>query len=90
LSFTDKRSPIFVIGTGGTALDAKFSRPLAGMTVGGATVSYGRIEHEFGFALMKPEHAGSGVGSDWRLTFITARGRAKFSCRVTTGETRCR
>jgi hypothetical protein len=88
LSFTDKRSPIFVIGTGGTALDAKFSRPLAGMTVGGATVSYGRIEHEFGFALMKPERAGA--GGDWRLTFVTAKGRAKFSCRVTTGEARCR
>jgi hypothetical protein len=83
LSFTDKRSPIFIVGTGGTALDASFRRKLAGMTIGGATVRYSRVDPEFGFALMTPNK------NDWTLRFITAKGRAKFSCRVKPTEARC-
>ena len=55
LSFEDRRSPQLIVGTGGTKLDRTITRRLAGMTLGGATVSYGRAEREFGFIVLTPQ-----------------------------------
>src|SRR5262249_51182423 len=54
LSFADKRSPQFVLGTGGTMLAGKIKANLKGETIGGTTVSYGRADHRFGFAMLAP------------------------------------
>ena len=78
LSFEDRRSPQLIVGTGGTKLDRKITRRLAGMTLGGATVSYGRAEREFGFIVLTPYQS----GADWTATFITANGQTKFACEV--------
>jgi hypothetical protein len=78
LSFEDRRSPQLIVGTGGTKLDRKITRPLAGMTLGGATVSYGRAQREFGFIVLTPRQ----TGADWTATFITPKGKAKLVCEV--------
>ena len=54
LSFADKRTPQFVLGTGGTLLARKIKRSLTGARIAGTTVSYGRTDHRFGFAILKP------------------------------------
>jgi hypothetical protein len=48
------------------------------MKIGGATVSHGRVEREWGFTLLTPRKD----GTDWTLTFLTAKGKAKFACKV--------
>ena len=86
LSFTDRRSPQFVIGTGGTALDKPITRSLRGMKIGTATVAHSRVERAWGFAMMTPQKN----GKDWTLTFRTIRGNARFSCNITRTEAVCR
>jgi hypothetical protein len=54
LSFADKRTPQCVLGTGGTLLARKIKRSLTGARIAGTTVSYGRTDHRFGFAILKP------------------------------------
>jgi hypothetical protein len=83
LSFTDQRPPQLVVGTGGTALDKKINRDLDGMTVGGATVSYGRWERRFGFLMIAPQKDGSPA------TFVDPRGKARFKCALTPSTARC-
>jgi hypothetical protein len=85
LSFADQRSPQFIIGTGGTDLDKNIKRQLAGMKIGGTTVSDGRVEREWGFTLLTPRKD----GTDWTLTFLTAKGKAKFACKVERTEATC-
>src|SRR2546426_9545997 len=51
LSFADGRSPQFVIGNSGTALDPAIEAPLAGRAIGDTNVSYGRAERRFGFTM---------------------------------------
>jgi hypothetical protein len=85
LTFSDKRSPQFIIGTGGTDLDKKIKRPLAGTKIGGTTVNYGRVDREWGFALFTPHKN----GTDWTLTFFTAKGKARFACKVKRTEATC-
>ena len=78
LTFTDQRSPQLIVGTGGTALDPKIERSLAGMKVGGATVRFGRAERDWGFTMLMPGQGGTG----WTATFVTLKGKAKFACRI--------
>jgi hypothetical protein len=85
LSFADKRSPQFVIGTGGTSLDKKIKQQLAGMKIGGTTVKYGRVENAWGFTMLTPHKN----GTDWTLTFRTVKGKAKFACKVARAEVTC-
>jgi len=82
LSFTD-RPPQLVVGTGGTALNKTIDRQLDGMTLGGATVSYGRTEHRFGFLMIAPEEDGS------TAIFVDPRGKARFKCALTPSTARC-
>jgi len=75
LSFADGRSPQLIVGNGGTLRD-KINRRVEGQKIGGTTVSYGRLEHSFGYTILRP----SGGDSGWAATFFDAAGRAKFTC----------
>jgi hypothetical protein len=83
LSFADKRSPQFVLGTGGTLLAGKIKRNLSGAKIAGTTVSYGRSDHRFGFALFKPAPQSSAA------TFHDAAGKRLFACKLGPGEVAC-
>jgi hypothetical protein len=83
LSFADKRSPQFVLGTGGTLLAGKIKRNLSGAKIAGTTVSYGRSDHRFGFALFKPAPQSS------TATFHDAAGKRLFACKLGPGEVAC-
>jgi hypothetical protein len=83
LSFADKRSPQFVLGTGGTLLAGKIKRNLSGQKIAGTTVSYGRSDHRFGFAVLAP--ASQGVAA----TFYDTAGRSLFGCKLGQGEVAC-
>ena len=85
LTFADQRSPQLIVGTGGTALDPKIERKLAGMKIGGTTVRYGRAERDWGFTMLTPGQDGAG----WMATFINLNGRAKFACRIERAQTAC-
>ena len=85
LTFTDQRSPQLIVGTGGTALDPKIERSLAGMKVGGATVRFGRAERDWGFTMLMPGQGGTG----WTATFVTLKGKAKFACRIERAQASC-
>jgi calcineurin-like phosphoesterase family protein len=79
LSFSDGRSPQLIVGTGGTKLDKRITRPLKGIQLGGATVSFGRAERDFGFVMLTPTQAG---GADWNATFVSPTGQPKFACEL--------
>ena len=85
LSFADKRAPQFVLGTGGTLLARKLKRSLTGENIAGTTVSYGRSDHRFGFAILQP----AGQSGGWAATFRDAAGRKLFACKVGPGKVAC-
>jgi predicted phosphodiesterase len=84
LSFTDKRPPQFVLGTGGTLLTGKIKGTLTGEKIGGTTVSYGRADLRFGFTTLAPAAQGA-----WSATFRDVGGKSYFGCTVGTGEVAC-
>jgi hypothetical protein len=84
LSFADKRSPQFVLGTGGTMLAGKIKSNLAGEKIGGTTVSYGRADHRFGFAMIEPASQG-----DFTATFRDSTSKTLFACKIGAGEVAC-
>jgi hypothetical protein len=83
LSFADKRTPQFVLGTGGTLLAGKIKKNLAGEAVGGATVSYGRADHRFGFATLEPS------AQSWTATFRDTGSKTLFGCTIGPGQVTC-
>jgi hypothetical protein len=85
LSFADKRSPQFVLGTGGTLLAGKIKSNLAGDPIGGTTVSYGRTDHRFGFAMIEPA---PGDGR-FTATFRDNASKTLFGCQIGPGEAVC-
>jgi hypothetical protein len=85
LSFTDGRSPQLIVGTGGTKLDKRITRRLAGITLGSATVRYGRAERAFGFVVLTPHQE---LG-DWTATFVSPEGRAQLACEVKRAAVSC-
>jgi hypothetical protein len=85
LSFDDRRSPQLIVGTGGTSLDRKIARRLAGKKIGGTTVRYGRIERAWGFVMLTPRRN----GTDWTATFVTSHGKAKFACNLQRMQASC-
>jgi len=78
LSFTDQRSPQFVLGNSGTLLAHKIKQPLAGQQIGSATIGFGRSEHKWGYTLFKPGFD----AANWTATYYGINGETKFSCRV--------
>jgi hypothetical protein len=83
LSFADKRSPQFVLGTGGTQLAGKIKGELTGRTIGGTRVSYGRADHRFGFAILAPAADG------WSADFRDLAGASLFRCQIAPGQVGC-
>jgi hypothetical protein len=86
LSFADGRSPQLVIGTGGTQLDRKITRRLAGLKVGSASVAYARTLREFGFAMLAPRADAGG----WNATFVNVAGLRRLGCSIGGGQVACR
>jgi hypothetical protein len=72
-----------VLGTGGTLLAGKIKRDLSGEKIAGTTISYGRSDHRFGFAMFKPAPRGS------TATFHDSAGKGLFACKVGPGEVAC-
>ena len=85
LSFADKRSPQFVLGTGGTLLAGKIKTNLTGETIAGRRVAYGRSDHRFGFAMLEP----AGNGKDWAATFRDTSSANLFGCKIGDGQIAC-
>ena len=85
LSFTDKRSPQFVLGTGGTLLAGKIKTNLTGETIAGRRVAYGRSDHRFGFAMLEPAAGGNG----WAATFRDTSSAKLFACKIAAGQIAC-
>jgi hypothetical protein len=83
LSFADKRSPQFVLGTGGTLLAGKIKANLNGETIAGRRVAYGRSDHRFGFAMIEPAEGG------WAATFHDTSSAKLFSCKIAAGQIGC-
>ncbi len=83
LGFSDKRSPQFVLGTGGTLLAGKIKDNLTGLKIGGTRVSYGRADLRFGFATIEPSALGA------TATFRDTAGGTLFACKVGPGEVAC-
>jgi len=85
LGFADQRAPQFVIGNGGTKLDRRIQDSLAGLPIGGTTVSYGNSFDKWGFTIFTPN---GGVGG-WTATNYSVQGNSKFSCTVTPTAVAC-
>ena len=85
LSFADKRSPQFVLGTGGTLLAGKIKNNLSGETIAGRRVAYGRSDHRFGFAMLEPAAGGNG----WAATFRDTSSAKLFACKIAAGQIAC-
>jgi hypothetical protein len=83
LGFADRRSPQFVLGTGGTLLAGKIKNDLTGKKIGGTRVSYGRADHRFGFAMMAPGPQGL------TAAFHDSASGTLFECRISGGTVGC-
>jgi hypothetical protein len=83
LSFADKRSPQFVLGTGGTLLAGKIKDELTGKTIGGTRLSYGRSDHRFGFAIL------ARAADGWSADFRDLAGASLFRCQIAPGQVGC-
>jgi len=85
LSFTDSRTPQFVLGTGGTLLAGKISSDLSGKRVAGRMVRYGRADHRFGFAILEPALERDRATA----AFHDPAGTQLFRCSIGPGEVAC-
>jgi len=85
LSFAEKRSTQFVLGTGGTLLAGKIKTNLTGETIAGRRVAYGRSDHRFGFAMLEPAADGNG----WAVTFRDTSSAKLFACKIAAGQIAC-
>lgn len=84
LSFADKRSPQFVIGNGGTALDKKVGG-LTGKKIGDTTVSYSDTKDNWGYTIFVP---GAAPGN-WTANYYSVKGNEKITCDVTATAVAC-
>jgi hypothetical protein len=75
-SFADRRAPQFVIGNGGTGLDAELSVPLTGLDIAGTTVASGSAWHDYGYMTLERTNAG------WQATLSAADGAPVLQCTV--------
>ncbi len=83
LSFADRQTPQFVLGTGGTLLAGRIKSDLTGRKIAGRRVSYGRSDHRFGFAVLARATDG------WSVGFHDVAGAVLFDCQVAPGEVGC-
>jgi hypothetical protein len=85
LSFEDQRSPQLVLGNGGTMLTHAITQKLAGMSIGGTTVSYGNSVDKWGFTIFTPKKS----ASTWTATYYSTKGNDKFACSLTPTAVSC-
>jgi hypothetical protein len=85
LSFTDQRTPQLVLGNGGTMLTHEIKQKLAGMSIGGTTVSYGNAVDKWGFTIFTPNKSASA----WTATYYSTKGNDKFACSLTPTAVSC-
>lgn len=84
LSFADQRSPQFIIGNGGTALDKRVDK-LTGKKIGGTSVSYSDTKNNWGYTIFTP---GSAPGN-WTADYYSVKGNEKITCAVTATAVAC-
>jgi hypothetical protein len=85
LSFADKGSPQFVLGSGSTELAHKITEKLKGAKIGGRTVAAATTDHRFGYTMFLP----SKRGGHWDATFYDTGGKAKIACKVEATKATC-
>jgi len=77
LNFEGGRQSQFVIGISGTEFDPPVTDPLAGVEIGGATVSEAFVlNNQFGFALMELK------GDVWQVSIRDVSGEELLACEV--------
>jgi hypothetical protein len=76
LSFTDKRTPMVVVGDGGTSLDGAPANG-AGMTIGGRTVANFMSQESFGYI------AATRTATGWTFDIRDTEGKSQTKCAVT-------
>jgi len=84
LNFIGDRQSQFIIGFSGTELDPPVTSPLAGVEIGGATVSDAVVfNNQFGFVLMEL------VGDVWEMSIRDVEGDVLLECEVDGAEVIC-
>ena len=83
LSFADARPPQWVVGNGGTLLDPRIQSTLAGVEVGGTTISSGATLDRFGYLTIEPDASG------WAATLRTVHGLPAASCMLESSPLTC-
>jgi len=77
LNFEGGRQAQFIIGISGTEFDPPITEPLAGIEIGGATVSEAFVlTNQFGFALMELE------GDVWQVSIRGVSGEELLACEI--------
>ena len=76
LSFTDKRTPLVVVGDGGTSLDGAPTDG-TGMTIGGRTVATFMSQEKFGYI------AATRAATGWTFDVRDTEGKTRTKCNVT-------
>lgn len=85
IAFEDKRSPQFVLGSGGTELSHALKTELAGLQVAGTKVSFARSEHVWGFTRFTPAEP-----EGWSARLFDQNGRPRVGCTVADRKVACR
>ena len=83
LKFESGRQPQFIIGFSGTELDPTLTAPLAGMEIGGDTVSEGITFHQFGFVTMER------AGNLWNAQIRDVDGQMLLECVIDGNDVDC-
>jgi hypothetical protein len=86
IGFTDRLSPQFVLGDGGTELAEPVTDKVAGSKIGAREVEFGRFEHFWGFTQFKPTSTAPGA---WTATLFDATGSSRVTCTFTQGKVGC-
>lgn len=83
LDFDGERPPQLIVGNSGTELDDAVSSSLAGMEIGGDTVSSGVSLSEFGFVLMELK------GDVWEMSLRDVDGEEILMCEIEGPQATC-
>ena len=85
LSFSDRRAPQFVLGSGGTLLAHDVKKKLRdGISIGGATVT-SDVEQAWGFTVFER----GDNASPWQATLRDAAGKKIVTCPIGQGKVKC-
>ncbi len=88
IGFTDRLSPQFVLGDGGTELADAITDKVAGSKIGARKVEFGRFEHFWGFTQFKPTLTPPAEGA-WTATLFDATGSSRVKCTFMQGKVDC-